>query len=50
LPFGAYVHVHEDNSTTSTMDTRTTGGINLGPSNLNGGFKIFQFSDWRDIN
>lgn len=23
------------------MDTRTTGGISLGPSNLNGGFKFF---------
>jgi hypothetical protein len=41
LPFGACVQVHEDNSITNTMDTRTTGGISLGPSNLNGGFKFF---------
>jgi len=33
--------IHEDNMLTNTMDSRTTGGINLGPSNFNGGYKFF---------
>jgi hypothetical protein len=30
LPFGAYVQVHDDLEITNTMQTRTTGAINLG--------------------
>jgi hypothetical protein len=41
LPFGSYVQVHEDNQVTNTMETRTTGGINLGPSNMTGGHNFF---------
>ncbi len=41
LPFGVYVQMHEDNNIPNTMDSRTMGGISLGPSNLNGGFKFF---------
>jgi len=40
LPFGAYVQVHEDRDITNTMLPRTTGAINLGPSNLKGGHKF----------
>jgi hypothetical protein len=31
LPFGAYVHVHDDLDITNTMESRITGAINLGP-------------------
>jgi hypothetical protein len=41
IPFGAYVQVHDDAQTTNTMEPRTTGGINLGPSNMQGGHKFF---------
>jgi hypothetical protein len=41
LPFGSYVQVHEDNQVTSAMETRTTEGINLGPSNMTEGHKFF---------
>jgi hypothetical protein len=41
LPFGAYMQVHDDAKTTNTMEPRTTGGINLGPSNMQGGHKFF---------
>ncbi len=44
LPFGAYVQTHDDVSITNTMEPRTTGGINLGPSNLNGGHKFFNLT------
>jgi hypothetical protein len=40
IPFGAYAQVHDNNDTTNTMIQRTTGGINLGPSNMNGSFKF----------
>jgi hypothetical protein len=30
LPFGAYVHVHDNLEITNTMQARTTGAINLG--------------------
>ncbi len=30
LPFGAYVQVHDDRQITNTMESRTTGAINLG--------------------
>jgi hypothetical protein len=35
------VQVHEDQQITNTMETRTTGAISLGPSNMNGGYKFF---------
>jgi len=40
LPFGAYAQVYEDREITNTMLPRTTGAINLGPSNLRGGHKF----------
>jgi hypothetical protein len=39
LPFGAYAQVHDDIQTTNTMKSRTTGGINIEPSNMRGGHK-----------
>jgi hypothetical protein len=44
LPFGAYVQVHDDSPTTNTMEPRTTGGINLGPSNMQGGHKFYNLT------
>ncbi len=44
LPFGAYVQTHDDISITNTMEPRTAGGINLGPSNLHGGHKFFNLT------
>ncbi len=41
LPFGAYVQVHEDNQITNNMESRTTGGINFGPSNLYDAHKFY---------
>jgi hypothetical protein len=41
LPFGAYVQVHDDAQTTNTMEPRTTGGICLGPSNMQSGYRFF---------
>ncbi len=32
LPFGAYVQVHDDLDITNTMESKTTGAINLGPA------------------
>jgi hypothetical protein len=32
LPFGAYAQVHDDQSITNTMASRTTGAISLGSS------------------
>jgi len=40
LPFGAYMQVHEDREITNTTLPRTTGSINLGPSNLKGEHKF----------
>ncbi len=41
LPFGAYVQVHDDISQTNTMEPRTTGAINLGPTgNVQGAHKF----------
>jgi len=41
IPFGSYVQVHEDRQVTNTMESRTTGAICLGPSNMNGGYNFF---------
>jgi len=42
LPFGAYVQVHDDLDATNTMESRTTGAINLGTSgNLQGSHKFY---------
>ena len=35
------MQVHEDQQITNTMETRTTGAISLGSSNMNGGYKFF---------
>jgi hypothetical protein len=41
LPFGAYVQVHDDLDITNTMESRTTGAINLGPTgNLQGAHRF----------
>jgi len=32
IPFGDYVQVHDNLDTTNTMESRTTGAINLGPT------------------
>jgi len=40
FPFGAYVQAHKDQEITNTMLPRTTGAIDLGPSNLKGGHKF----------
>jgi hypothetical protein len=45
LPFGAYVQVHDDRQQTNTMEPRTTGAINLGPSgNIQGAHKFLSLS------
>ncbi len=44
LPFGAYTQVHEDPQITNTMEPRTTGGINLGPSNMTGAHKFLSLA------
>jgi hypothetical protein len=44
IPFGAYVQVHDNAHVTNTMEPRTTGGINLGPSNMQGGHKFLNLS------
>jgi hypothetical protein len=44
LPFGAYAQVHDDVQATNTMEPRTTGAINLGPSNLQGGHKFLSLA------
>ncbi len=45
LPFGAYIQVYNDAQITNTMELRTTGGINLGPSgNIQGAHKFFSFT------
>ena len=41
IPFGSYVQVHEDQHVTNTMESRKTGAICLGPSNMNGGYNFF---------
>jgi len=38
--FGGYAQVHDDREVTNTMKQRTTGGINMGPSNMQGGHKF----------
>ncbi len=40
LPFRAYAQVHDDTQTTNSMEPCTTGGINLGPSNMQGAHKF----------
>ncbi len=41
LPFGSYVQVHDEVSQTNTMEPRTTGAINLGPTgNVQGAHKF----------
>lgn len=32
IPFGAYAQVHDDAAVTNTMETRTTGALNMGPT------------------
>ncbi len=44
LPFGAYAQVHEDPQIMNTMEPRTTGGINLGPSNMTGAHKFLSLA------
>ena len=44
IPFGAYVQVHDDLQVTNTMDPRTTGAINLGPTNMQGGHKFLNLT------
>jgi len=34
ISFGGYAQVHEDCEVTNTMKQHTTGGINMGPSNM----------------
>jgi hypothetical protein len=40
LPFGVCVQAHDDLEITNTMLPRTTGAINLGPSNMRGGHQF----------
>ena len=41
IPFDAYVQVHDDLNVTNTMESRTTGAINLGPTgNIQGTHKF----------
>jgi hypothetical protein len=44
LPFGAYVQVHEDRQITNTMETRTSGGLNMGPSNMQGAHRFLSLA------
>jgi hypothetical protein len=45
LPFGAYVQVHDEAMVTNTMEPRTTGAINLGPTgNIQGAHKFFSLT------
>jgi hypothetical protein len=45
LPFGAYVQVHDEAMITNTMEPRTTGAINLGPTgNIQGAHKFFSLA------
>jgi hypothetical protein len=32
IPFGAYLQVHDDLDVTNTVESRSTGAINIGPS------------------
>jgi hypothetical protein len=38
--FGGYAQVHDDREVMNTMKQHTTGGINMGPSNMQGGHKF----------
>jgi hypothetical protein len=41
LPFSAYTQVHDDLEVTNTMESRTTGAINLRPTgNIQGSHKF----------
>jgi hypothetical protein len=41
IPFGAYAQVHDDQSITNTMESRTTGAISLGGTgNIQGTYKF----------
>jgi len=41
IPFGAYAQVHDDQSVTNTMESRTTGAISLGGTgNIQGTYKF----------
>jgi hypothetical protein len=45
LPFGAYVQVHDDLDITNTMQSRTTGAINLGVTgSIQGTHKFFSLN------
>ncbi len=45
LPFGAYTQVHDDLNITNTMDPRTAGAINLGPTgNVQGAHRFLSLT------
>jgi hypothetical protein len=41
IPFGSYMQIHEDQQIKNTMESRTTGAICLGPSNVSGGYNFY---------
>ena len=48
LEFGEYVQVSDDNDTTNTMASRTTGAICMGPvGNLQGTYKFMSLVTWK---
>lgn len=49
-PFGAFVHVHDDNAITNGMEPRTTPAILLGPmGNHQGGYRFLNLNTWKVI-
>lgn len=49
LPFGAFVHMHEDASSNG-MEARTVGAIALGPcGNTQGGYRFLSLTSWRVV-
>jgi hypothetical protein len=45
LPFSAYTQVHDDLEVTNTMESRTTGAINLRPTgNIQGSHKFLSLN------
>jgi hypothetical protein len=50
IPFGAYAQVHDDLKTTNTMEARTTGVINMGPTgNVQGTHKFLSLKTGENI-
>jgi hypothetical protein len=49
LPLGACVQAHDDLEITNTMLPRTTGVINLGPSNMRGGHQCLSMETGETI-